>query len=138
MVGPDIGLLRVTYFPGELGISFANALDPVMKSLKVSGANRLIIDLRGNIRGGLGLARLASYLCPGQIPIGHSLTPGRLRKGYKKEDLPSVPMPQTRTGPLWTLGRFTFRDKSLFLLIQGLGPHAPPRSAPATSAPRGR
>jgi C-terminal processing protease CtpA/Prc len=122
MVGPGIGLLRVTYFTGELGISFSNALDPAIKSLKESGANRLIVDLRGNIGGGLGLARLASYLCPGQIPIGHSLTPGRLRKGYKKEDLPSVPMPQTRTGLLWTLGRFTFRDKSLFLLTQGLGP----------------
>jgi C-terminal processing protease CtpA/Prc len=120
-VTPGVGLLRVTYFPGELGIGFANALDPVMKSLKESGANRLIIDLRGNIGGGLGLARLASYLCPGQIPIGYSLTPGRLRKGYKKEDLPSVPMPQTRLGLLWTLGRFTFRDKSLFLLTQGLG-----------------
>jgi C-terminal processing protease CtpA/Prc len=122
MVAPGVGLLRVTYFPGELGIGFANALDPVMKYLKESGANRLIIDLRGNIGGGLGLARLASYLCPGQIPIGYSLTPGRLRKGYKKEDLPSVPMPQTRLGLLWTLGRFTFRDKSLFLLTQGLGP----------------
>jgi C-terminal processing protease CtpA/Prc len=121
MAAPGIGLLRVTYFPGELGIGFANALDPVMKSLKQNGANRLIIDLRGNIGGGLGLARLASYLCPGQIPIGYSLTPGRLRKGYKKEDLPSVPMPQTRLGLLWTLGRFTFRDKSIFLLTQGLG-----------------
>jgi C-terminal processing protease CtpA/Prc len=122
MAAPGIGLLRVTYFAGELGISFANALDPAMKSLKESGANHLIIDLRGNIGGGLGLARLASYLCPSQIPIGHSLTPGRLRKGYKKEDLPSVPMPQTRTGIFWTLGRFAFRDKSLFLLTQGLGP----------------
>jgi len=122
MAAPGIGLLRVTYFPGELGIGFANALDPVVKSLKESGASRLIIDLRGNIGGGLGLARLASYLCPGQMPIGYSLTPGRLRKGYKKEDLPSVPMPQTRLGLLWTLGRFTFRDKSLFLLTQGLGP----------------
>jgi C-terminal processing protease CtpA/Prc len=122
MVAPGVGLLRVTYFPGELGIGFANALDPVMRSLIVSRANRLIIDLRGNIGGGLGLARLASYLCPGQIPIGYSLTPGRLRKGYKKEDLPSVPMPQTRMALVWTLGRFTFRDKSLFLLTQGLGP----------------
>jgi len=122
MVAPGIGLLKVTYFTGELGIGFANALDPAMNSLKEGGANRLIIDLRGNIGGGLGLARLASYLCPGQIPIGHSLTPGRLRQGFKKEDLPSVPMPQTRMGLLWTLGRFTFRDKSLFLLTQGLGP----------------
>lgn len=122
MVAPGIGLVRVTYFPGEMGIGFANALDAVMKSLKESGASRLIIDLRGNIGGGLGLARLASYLCPGQIPIGYSLTPGRLRRGYKREDLPSVPMPSSRIGLLWTLARFAFRDKSLFLLTQGLGP----------------
>ena len=122
MVAPGIGLLRVTYFPGEMGIGFANALDVAMKSLKESGASRLIIDLRGNIGGGLGLARLASYLCPGQIPIGYSLTPGRLRAGYKREGLPSVPMPSSRLALLWTLGRFTFRDKSLFLLTQGLGP----------------
>ncbi len=31
-------------------------------------------------------------------------------------------MPQTRMAIVWTLGRFTFRDKSLFLLTQGLGP----------------
>jgi C-terminal processing protease CtpA/Prc len=122
MVAPSIGLLRVTYFPGEMGIGFANALDMEMRSLKESGASRLIIDMRGNIGGGLGLARLASYLCPGQIPIGYSLTPGRLRTGYKKEDLPSVPMPRTRIALLRTLGRFAFRDKSLFLLTQGLGP----------------
>jgi C-terminal processing protease CtpA/Prc len=122
MVAPDIGLLRVTYFPGEMGIGFANGLDAVMNSLKESGTSRLIIDLRGNIGGGLGLARLASYLCPGQIPIGYSLTPGRLRTGYKREDLPSVPMPSSRVALLWTLARFTFRDKSLFLLTQGLGP----------------
>jgi carboxyl-terminal processing protease len=122
MIAPGLGLLKVTYFPGEMGIGFANQLDEVIGYLKKQGASRLIIDMRGNIGGGLGLARLASYMCPGQIPIGHSLTPGRLRKGYKKEDLPSVPMPRTRIELLWTLARFSVRDKSLFLLTQGLGP----------------
>jgi len=31
-------------------------------------------------------------------------------------------MPSSRIGILWTLARFAFRDKSLFLLTQGLGP----------------
>ena len=101
---------------------FAEELDLVIADLKRRGMNHLIIDLRGNIGGGLGLARLASYMCSGQIPIGHSLTPTRLRRGYKREDLPPVPMPRTMAELLWTLARFSFRDKSVVLLTQGLGP----------------
>jgi carboxyl-terminal processing protease len=122
MIGPNIGLLKIVYFPGELGVRFSEALDAAMSALKKQGCERLIIDLRGNIGGGLGFARLASYLCPGQIPIGHSLTPGRLRQGYAREELPRVPMPRTRAALAVTLARFAFRDKSLVLLTQGLGP----------------
>src|SRR5207249_11404573 len=82
MIAPKVGLLKIVYFPGELGVRFSEALDAAIRALKEQGCERLIIDLRGNIGGGLGFARLASYLCPGQIPIGHSLTPGRLRRGY--------------------------------------------------------
>jgi carboxyl-terminal processing protease len=81
----------------------------------------LIVDLRGNIGGSLGFARLASYMCPGQVAIGHSLTPRRLRKGYDPEALPRVPMPRSRGELLVTLARFSFRDKSVMLLTQGLG-----------------
>ena len=89
--------------------------------LKQQGCERLIIDLRGNIGGSLGFARLASYMCPGQIAIGHSLTPRRLRNGYDPEALPRVPMPRSRPELLFTLARFSFRDKSVMLLTQGLG-----------------
>ena len=81
-----------------------------------------MIDLRGNIGGSLGFARLASYLCPGRIPIGHSLTPARLRKGYDRETLPRVPMPRTTAEFALALARFALRDKSVVLLTQGLGP----------------
>lgn len=82
----------------------------------------MIIDLRGNIGGSLGFARLASYMCPGRIAIGHSLTPSRLRTGYSASALPRVSMPSTRIELVFTLARFAFRDKSLMLLTQGLGP----------------
>lgn len=121
MIAPNIGLLKVAYFPGAIGMQFADALDKAITDVKKNGCDRLIIDLRGNIGGGLGFARLASYLCPGQIPIGHSLTPERLRTGYDKESLPRVPMPRTKAELLLTLGRFAFRDKSVALLTQGLG-----------------
>ncbi len=120
-IGSNIGLLKIPYFPGAMGMGFANALDAAVDDLKQQGCARLIIDLRGNIGGSLGFARLASYMCPGQIAIGHSLTPRRLRDGYDSEALPRVPMPQSRPELLITLTRFAFRDKSVMLLTQGLG-----------------
>ena len=122
MIAPDIGLLKVVYFPGPMGLRFAKDLDAAVADLKQHGMSRLIVDLRGNIGGGLGLARLASYMCSGQIPIGHSLTPRRLRIGYKRGDLPPVPMPRSKIELGLTLARFLFRDKSVVLLTQGLGP----------------
>jgi len=121
IIAPNVGLLRIRYFPGAFGIRFAKALDAALEALKAQGCDRLIIDLRGNIGGSLGLARLASYLCPGRIPIGYSLTPSRLRTGYNRETLPRVPMPRSKAELVFTLVRFALRDKSVFLLTQGLG-----------------
>ncbi len=121
VVEPGVGLLKVTYFAGALGLRFTKELDLAMEDLKSRGCDRLIVDLRGNIGGGLGFARLASFLCPEKIAIGHSLTPSRLRTGYKLEQLPRVPMPSSRIGLALTLGQFAFKDKSLILLTQGLG-----------------
>ena len=120
-IGSKIGLLKIPYFPGAMGMGFASALDAAVHDLKQQGCERLIIDLRGNIGGSLGFARLASYMCPGQIAIGHSLTPRRLRNGYDPEALPRVPMPRSGPELLFTLVRFSFRDKSVMLLTQGLG-----------------
>jgi carboxyl-terminal processing protease len=117
----NVGLLKIAWFGGGMGTQFAESLDSAIRDLKERGADRLIIDLRGNIGGGLGFARLASYLCAGRIPIGYSLTPRRLRKGYNKDTLARVPMPEGRLGLLLTLSRFAFQDKSIVLLTQGLG-----------------
>ena len=122
VAAPKTGLLKIPFFPGPTGISFANALDAAIVDLKSQGCDRLIIDLRGNIGGSLGFARLASYLCAGRVPIGHSLTPTRLRKGYSRDDLPRIPMPQTTPQFMLALARFALRDKSVMLLTQGLGP----------------
>ncbi|HLG97907.1 MAG TPA: S41 family peptidase [Bryobacteraceae bacterium] len=122
VISPKIGSLKIPYFPGAMGMRFAAALDRAIDDMKREGCDRLIIDLRGNIGGSLGFARLASYMCPGKIPIGHSLTPKRLRTGYDPASLPRVPMPRSRAELLITLGLFAFRDKSVMLLTQGLGP----------------
>ena len=120
-LGQDIGLLKIAYFPGAMGMQFANTLDYAIRDLTLQECKRLIVDLRGNIGGSLGFAHIASYLCPGQVAIGHSLTPQRLRSGYNPDGLPRVPMPRTRAELLITLARFSVRDKSVMLLTQGLG-----------------
>jgi C-terminal processing protease CtpA/Prc len=122
MLQPGMGYLKVGWFTASMGLGFSKELDAAVAELKKNGCGRLIIDLRGNIGGGLGFARLCSYMCPGKTPIGQSLTPKRLRTGYDRTQLPRVPMPSTALGLIAALTRFLVKDKSLVLLTQGLGP----------------
>jgi C-terminal processing protease CtpA/Prc len=119
---PDIGVLRIPYFSGAVGMRFGTELAEAMSGLKTKGSKRLVIDLRGNIGGSLGFAILASYLCPDERPIGYSITPQAVRKGYSKEKLPKVRMPRNKFELLVTLAAFAARDKSVVLMTQGLGP----------------
>src|SRR5712671_2842046 len=76
---PDgIGYLKVSMFPGAVGIDLAKALDNAFAHLRES--NRLIVDLRGNTGGGIGGLRLMSYLTPGKKEVGYSLTRARKEK----------------------------------------------------------
>jgi carboxyl-terminal processing protease len=122
LIPPNVGVLRIAHFSGALGMRFTRGLDAAISDLKQRGADRLIVDLRGNIGGSLGFARLASYMCPGRVPIGNSLTPKRQRAGYHREALPKVPMPRNKMEAVWTMGRYALRDKSVMLMTQGLGP----------------
>jgi carboxyl-terminal processing protease len=121
-IAPNIGLLRIPYFSGAAGMRFGAELAKAMTGLKTKGADRLVVDLRGNIGGSLGFAILASYLCPDERPIGYSITPQALRNGFSKERLPKVRMPRNKFELLLTLGAFALRDKSVVLMTQGLGP----------------
>jgi carboxyl-terminal processing protease len=117
----NIGIVKISFFSGAIGLRFSRLLDRAMESLKAQGCDRLIIDLRGCLGGSLGFARLVSYLCPDQIPIGFDITRKRLERGYNVAQLPRVPMPSTKLGLLFCLTRFSVQDKSLVLLTQGLG-----------------
>jgi C-terminal processing protease CtpA/Prc len=121
VVHDRIGVLRIPYFSGAAGMRFGKALAAAVDDLKRQGADKLIVDLRGNIGGSLGFSMLASYLCPDQRPIGYSITPKSAREGFRKETLPRVPMPRTKASLLATLAAYALRDKSVVLLTQGLG-----------------
>lgn len=125
LLGADVGYVRVATFPGTVGQSFAKALDDAIRDLKAQGIERLIVDLRGNIGGGLGSLRLMSYLCPGELEIGYSLTRRRLRNGYRKESLARIDkIPATKAELLMMAVRFKVfhRDRSMVLITEGLGP----------------
>jgi carboxyl-terminal processing protease len=68
----DIGLLKVAMFPGAVGIDVAKDIDRGIAARE--GCSRLIVDLRGNTGGGIGGLRLMSYLTPGKLEVGYSLT----------------------------------------------------------------
>ena len=125
MLAPNVGLVKVATFPGAVGQSFAKSLDSAIRDLKDHGVQRLIVDIRGNIGGGLGSLRLLSYLCPHKVEIGYSVTRWRVRKGYQKERLTRIgKIPATKVELLMMALRFKLfqRDRSMVLVTEGLGP----------------
>ena len=125
VIEPEVGYVRVATFPGAVGLDFARDLDAAIADLKKHHCKRLIIDLRGNVGGGLGSLRLMSYLCPGKLPIGYSLTRRRLRKGFQKERLTKIDrIPSSKITLFMMALRFTLlqRDRSMLLATEGLGP----------------
>jgi C-terminal processing protease CtpA/Prc len=125
MIERGLGYVRVASFPGTVGLQFAAALDRALSDLKASGCDHLVVDLRGNIGGGLGSLRLMSYLCPGKLPIGYSLTRRRLRSGYDPKKLPRIgKIPSTKLSQIGMALRFKVihKDRSLALFTEGLGP----------------
>lgn len=124
MIRRGIGLIKVATFPGIVGLEFARNLDLAIEDLKGRGIERLIVDLRGNVGGGLGSLRLMSYLCPNQLEIGYSLTRRRLRAGYRKQDLIRIErIPANKSELCFMVVRFALihRDRSLVLVTEGLG-----------------
>lgn len=118
---PGIGLLKVTGFPGQVGIDVAKQIDHAISELR--GCDRLIIDLRGNPGGGAGGLRLMSYMTPGKIPVGYSITQKRAAKGFKKEKLPRFGKIPSRKLALYPLMlRYAFSDRSIVMVTEGLGP----------------
>ena len=119
---PDgVGWLKVTMFPGAVGIDLAKMFDTAIAHLKDS--TRLIVDLRGNTGGGIGGLRLMSYLTPDRKEVGYSLTRAKKEKGYVREKLPRFGrIPSHKVTLFWLALRYGFIDKSILVVTEGLGP----------------
>jgi carboxyl-terminal processing protease len=117
---PGVGYMKVSMFPGIIGVDFANSVDRAIAEL--SDCERLIVDLRGNPGGGIGGLRLMSYLTPGRVPVGYSLTRRRAERGYRKEKLPQFRGIPKHKWELPFLGlRYIGRDQSIVVVTEGRG-----------------
>jgi carboxyl-terminal processing protease len=116
----NIAYLRVSLFPGAIGIDFANELDSIFEG-RFKNADGLIIDMRGNPGGGIGGLTLMSYLTPDRRPIGYSKSREMALGKTPPESLPvfdRVP----RSKLVLPLLVFKFLGKtSIFLYTEALG-----------------
>jgi C-terminal processing protease CtpA/Prc len=107
-------------FPGVIGIDVAKDIDRAIESL--DGCNRLIVDLRGNTGGGIGGLRLMSYLTPGKLEVGYSLTRKRSERGYRREELTRFGrIPSHKATLIWLAARYALVEKSILVVTEGLG-----------------
>ena len=117
----ETGYLKATIFPGVLGIDVAREVDSAIAALK--DCERLIIDLRGHLGGGLGVLRLMSYLTPGRVPIGYTVTRRRAESGHVKENLRRFDrIPSSKLAIPLLILRYGVRDESVVLMTEGLRP----------------
>jgi hypothetical protein len=119
-VADGIGWLKVTKFPGTIGIDIAKEIDHGIQELRA--CERLIVDLRGNAGGGLAFLRVMSYLTPERLPVGYSVTRARAETNYSKETLAIFDRIPSRKATLILLAlKFGFRDDSVSIITEGLG-----------------
>jgi hypothetical protein len=115
-----VGWLKVTKFPGTIGIDIAKEIDHGIEELRACG--RLVVDLRGNAGGGLAFLRVMSYLTPERLPVGYSVTRARAETKYSKETLAIFDrIPSRKAALIWLVLRFGFRDDSVSIITEGLG-----------------
>jgi carboxyl-terminal processing protease len=115
-----IAYLKVSLFPGKIGIDFAKELDSIFSG-KFANAERLIIDLRGNPGGGIGGLTLMSYLTPERVPIGYSWN---RKMAQERRDPASLPVfskiPRSKLAIPGLALKFLGKT-SVFVHTEGLG-----------------
>lgn len=118
-----VGYLKVSILPGMLGLNVAREIDVAVA--KLDSCDRLILDLRGHLGGGLGVLRLMSHLTPNKLPIGFTATRKRIEQGYDRAQLKKLDrLPTNLPNPLAIASlafRFAGRDPFVLLVSEGLG-----------------
>jgi C-terminal processing protease CtpA/Prc len=114
-----IGLLRVSMFPGILGMDVARDMTRAVSDL---ACDRLIVDLRGNTGGGIGCLRLMSLLCDDRRGVGYSLGRDAARAGRTKVQLPAFDrIPSSKWGVIPLAIKFARAGRSVAVFTERLG-----------------
>ena len=114
-----IGLLRVSMFPGVLGMDVARDMSRAVAEL---ACDRLIVDLRGNTGGGIGGLRLMSLMCPDRRGVGYSIGRDAAKAGRTKEQLPAFDrIPSSKWGVIPLIVRFARAGRSVAVFSEALG-----------------
>jgi carboxyl-terminal processing protease len=116
----NIAYLRVSLFPGAIGIDFANEVDSIFAG-RFKNADRLIIDMRGNPGGGIGGLALMSYLTPDRRPIGYSKSREMALSKMPPESLPVFDRVPRSKLALPGLALKFLGKTSIFLYTEALG-----------------
>jgi C-terminal processing protease CtpA/Prc len=120
----NIGYIKISILPGLLGLDVARSID--RRFAEMAGCDRLILDLRGHLGGGLGVLRVMSYLTPDKLPIGYTVTRKRAQTGVDKNGLRKLGRLPTNLPNRLAIAsmalKFIGRDPSVALISEGLGP----------------
>jgi C-terminal processing protease CtpA/Prc len=115
----DVGYIRVSMFPGILGMDVARDLSRAVNDLDCP---RIIFDLRGNSGGGIGCLRLMSLLCADRRGVGYAVGRKQLRHGFHKENLPQFDhIPASKLGVLPLAVTFGLAGRSVAVFTESLG-----------------
>lgn len=116
---PDVGYIRVSMFPGVLGMDVARDISRAVSELN---CGRLVIDLRGNTGGGIGCLRVMSHLCADRRGVGYSIGRKLARNGYDKNRLPQFDrIPESKLQVLPLIVKFGLAGRSVAVFTEALG-----------------
>jgi C-terminal processing protease CtpA/Prc len=117
----EIGYLKITMYPGMVGVEIANEILAAVQSLNPIA--RLIVDLRGNTGGGIGVLRLMSLLTPEQLSVGYSVDRKQMDRLIFRNRFPVFNrIPSRKAGLIPLAFKFTQRKDPILLATEGLGP----------------
>lgn len=121
-LGNGMGVIRVSMFPGVLGMDVARDISRAVAALN---CERLIFDLRGNTGGGIGCLRIMSLLCAGRSGVGYTVGRRLAERGYDRERMPAFDrIPSTKWGVVPLIFRFALSGRSVAVYTERLGPQA--------------
>lgn len=121
--GNGVAYLKVSLFPGKIGIDFAKEIDALFHG-RFAASSRLLIDLRGNPGGGIGGLALMSYLTPKRLPVGYSRNRRMARENTDPATLPVFDrVPRSKLAIPGLALRFLSKT-SVFLYTQAEGKRA--------------